>query len=426
MGNIFSSANAPAKLFAGFPPVEPAGIDSSSDPRGKKLKSLLKKNHDNHSVMYSRLRFHNHCPHILGSAYLLGATSEHLQALYDEEYKSLEPWPNSPGPIVKGDWRDYLGDRDYQRAYLDFFEDEVSKAHGDWKKVVMKYTLTGPEPLIYGGIGGLGHPLIHLGYAFELDSCDVATEALALLATNYDFLHKYFDEDFPTFLSHPQPPAHPVHPPPENTTASPLEILSRIRSDTRFDDTFSHPGSTNISKLFSMHEELVLSYYHQLHIQDLIEKHRLLNEAATWLLCAIHEPGKPEYDFFICHLVTVSYAVRTLMPLLPENYCEGLLSGHWLFIVIVYIIQLRPEIRKELVEEVKINGRDWDDVVRKIFSHEKKEGKVEDVHYLKMLRAAKDSARLWKDYEEFYLKAACKFGWEFKEWTGFGSEEEME
>ena len=37
------------------------------------------------------------------------------------------------------------------------------------------------------------------------------------------------------------------------------------------------------------------------------------------------------------------------------------------------------------------------------------------------MRALKDSAQPWKDQEEFYLKAALKFAWEFDKWS-FGSE----
>lgn len=48
---------------------------------------------------------------ILGSAYILGASSEHLSEIYEEEAKGLEPWKDSPGEISTFDWRDYLGDR---------------------------------------------------------------------------------------------------------------------------------------------------------------------------------------------------------------------------------------------------------------------------------------------------------------------------
>lgn len=45
------------------------------------------------------------------------------------------------------------GDR-YQRAFLDFFEDELVRFGYDWKAVVTEYMLKGPEPMLFGGIGG--------------------------------------------------------------------------------------------------------------------------------------------------------------------------------------------------------------------------------------------------------------------------------
>lgn len=42
----------------------------------------------------------------------------------------------------------------YQRAFLDFFEDELVRFGYDWRAVVVEYMLKGPEPLIFGGIGG--------------------------------------------------------------------------------------------------------------------------------------------------------------------------------------------------------------------------------------------------------------------------------
>lgn len=38
----------------------------------------------------------------------------------------------------------------------------------------------------------------------------------------------------------------------------------------------------------------------------------------------------------------------------------------------------------------------------------------------------KESAKLWRDEDEFYLKAATKISWEFEDWTGFGPENEDE
>ena len=44
---------------------------------------------------------------------MLGGTSEHLNEVYDKETKELEPWRNAPGEISEGDWREFLGKREY-------------------------------------------------------------------------------------------------------------------------------------------------------------------------------------------------------------------------------------------------------------------------------------------------------------------------
>ena len=94
-------------------------------------------------------------PHLLGSAYLFGANVEQLQKIYDEESKELEEWQDSPAEISDADWREFLGDGKYQRAFVDFFEDELALKFGyDWKRVAEEYLFSGKEPLVNGLIGG--------------------------------------------------------------------------------------------------------------------------------------------------------------------------------------------------------------------------------------------------------------------------------
>jgi hypothetical protein len=95
-----------------LPKIEAHDIEERPEKRARTLKHLLKANHINHSIIYNQLRFHNHTPHILGSAYILGADHEELTHIYEEESKNLEPWRDSPGEIAKHDWRDYLGKRE--------------------------------------------------------------------------------------------------------------------------------------------------------------------------------------------------------------------------------------------------------------------------------------------------------------------------
>ena len=142
-----------------IPPVKTYNIEIEKDKSGRSLKHLLKLNHVTYSILYHDLRFHNHLPHILGSAFLLGSEVEHLQKIYDAEAETLERWQDSPGEVSKHDWRDYLGERRYQRAFIDFFEDELVENGYDWRKVIDAYLLQGKEPLINNVVAGCTYEL---------------------------------------------------------------------------------------------------------------------------------------------------------------------------------------------------------------------------------------------------------------------------
>jgi len=138
-----------------LPSVEIHNVETNPDRRARCLKHLLKANHVNYSVVYHNLQYDNHNPHILCSAYLLGADQEHLNHIYDEQIKPLESWRPSPAELNDLDWRDFLGDKNYQRAYLDYFEDKLAMEFSyDWKKVVEHFMFEGDQPLYHGLICG--------------------------------------------------------------------------------------------------------------------------------------------------------------------------------------------------------------------------------------------------------------------------------
>ncbi|KAL8665329.1 MAG: hypothetical protein Q9202_002380 [Teloschistes flavicans] len=378
-------------------------VETLHEKRARTLKHLLKLNHVNHSIIYHPHHFHNHMPHILGSAYLLGADSDHLNDIYDEESKELEPWHDSPGEVSTYDWREYLGKNDYQRAYVDFFEDQLVLNGYDWRRVLEQYLLEGKEPLINNLIAGLGHPLIHLGYAFEVSSREVAMEALGLASCSYDFLHKYLDD--PSY-SKPTP----------NNTPSPLEILCRVEKDSRFDGLFTHEGVEHLGSLFEQRESELLEYWNSWHIADPTREFKASQLAAAALLVAPHKLGRNRYDFYIVHLLTTSHAVRILLPLIPTKFHVPLVRQWWLLTLAIYITQLRPEVRLTAVTDYDRKDKDWNWVNKKALQGEH----ALDAHYVKALRAMKAAAETWEDDDEFYLKAAVRFAEEFNGWGGFG------
>lgn len=191
----------------------------------------------------------------------------------------------------------------------------------------------------------VGHPLIHLGYAFEFNSKEIAMEALALTAVQYNFLHKYLDDKSYT------------RPSPFSST-SPSELLGKLSEDKRFDGLFKEPGFGNIGPLFEKHEDLVLEYWNAWKLDDPVKQFRESQEAAVALLVATVPPGTHSYNFFICHILTTSHAVRILLPLIPAKFHISLVRQWWLLLLAVYVAELRPKIDPDYVPG-NLGGKGW-------------------------------------------------------------------
>lgn len=74
--------------------------------------------------------------------------------IYEKESKNLEPWEDSPTEISREDWRDYLGRREYQRAWIDFLEDQLVQFGYDWRELLDDFLYSGKQPLINNLIAG--------------------------------------------------------------------------------------------------------------------------------------------------------------------------------------------------------------------------------------------------------------------------------
>ncbi|KAI1444734.1 hypothetical protein F5Y02DRAFT_408818 [Annulohypoxylon stygium] len=381
-----------------IPPVEVHNVETAPEKRPRTLKHLLKANHVNHSIIYHNLEFHNHMPHILGSAYLLGAQVDHLHKIYDVEAQELEAWTPSPAEITQDDWKDFLGYPEYQRAYVDFFEDALVLRHNyQWKDVVKEYIYEGHEPLINGLFSGLGHPLIHLGYAYELDNREIAMEAVGMAATQYDFLHKYIDD---SSYSKPSP----------IKSSSPLELFHKLAGDKRLNGAFKSSGPENIAPLFHKHEEVVLEYWNAWNLEDPVKDFQLSQEVAVAAVIATVPNGTHSYNFYTCHILTTSHAVRILLPFIPPEHRINLVRAWWLFAIAVYVAVLRPKIDPDYIGD---GGQtQWDYVEKKALNG----SYATDAHFVKVVRAIKEAARTWGDVHNRYLNSAIRFVDDFQGW----------
>ncbi|CAJ2513825.1 Uu.00g019440.m01.CDS01 [Anthostomella pinea] len=384
-----------------IPPVEVHNVETAPEKRPRTLKHLLKANHVNHSILYHDLEFHNHLPHILCSAYLLGADDKQLHKIYDVESQELEPWKPSPAEVTRDDWRYFLGHKDYQRAYVDFFEDSLVDHGYKWKKVVEEYMFGGEEPLVNCLIGGLGHPLIHLGYAFEMDNKELGIEALAMTATQYNFLHKYIDD--PSYSK-----------PSSFSSTSPLELLGKMASDERLKGLFKEPGFDNVDPFFEKHEDLLVEYWNAWSLENPVKQFQESQEAAVALLVATVPPGTHSYNFFVVHLLTTSHAVRILLPVIPSKFHINMVREWWLLTIAVYAAELCPKIDLDYIKhEEGVAGKQWNYVEDKAVNGPY----ATDSHFVKAVRAMREAARTWGDVHEHYLAAAVRFVDDFEGWA---------
>ncbi|KAJ5114886.1 hypothetical protein NUU61_000645 [Penicillium alfredii] len=386
-----------------LPPVKVHDVETAQEKPARALKHLLKLNHANYAILYNDRRFHNHAPHILSSAFLNGAGTDDLTRVYETESKLLDAWTDSPEEVTTQDWRDFLGRREYQRAYVDFFEDELVRFGYDWKQVISEYLFSGKAPMFNALIADLGHPLIHMAYAFEMSSREVAMEALGLAATCYNNMHNYLEDPVYTKLE------ASYH------STSLFDILHKVRADKQLDGLFATPGDHNLERLFQTREAVLLNHWNAWNISNPIEQFRESQELAAALLVSTHEDSGEKYDFFLVHIMTTSHAVRVLLPLIPGRFQIPLLRQWWLLTLAVYIAQLRPELSLERVREYNLKGRDWNWAAQKAVKGEYST----DAHYVKAIRALRESASTWGDHDNFYLKAAVKFADEFRGWGGF-------
>jgi hypothetical protein len=267
---------------------------------------------------------------------------------------------------------------------VDFFEDQLVLRRYNIQEVLEEYLLSGKNPLINGMISGrtftlvpswhlvpcadlapVAHPLIHLGYAYELGSTTVAIEALALGACFYNPLHKYLDD---TSYTRPSP----------YRSASLREILDKAREDKRFDGLYPH-RSGDISKVLEEQEEAFLEYWNAWELSDPQTAFGQSQELAVTMLMGTEAPENTKFDFFFVHILTSSHAVRVLLPLIPAKFHINLVRQWWLFTLAVYIAQTRPQIDATTIEKYQLKGRDWKFVVHKALDS----SESTDAHYVK-------------------------------------------
>ncbi|UJR19898.1 hypothetical protein I4U23_023031 [Adineta vaga] len=354
--------------------------------------SFLLYTHTNHHVT-DHHGFHTHTAHHLGTLYFLGVSNDKIRELYKHMHDEDNDYKPSPHEITRSNWRQLLGDHRFCKAYQDFFDQELMASGNDWQKKFLEFLLDNqPQPIINSVVSGLGHPLIHIGYAFELNSPIVASEALTLSAVSYNFFHKVVDNLKP----------------PKFGSKSALLIMQDLRSDDRL-PLFDAPGLGNLEPSVKMSTDIVLSHYNEWlvnvnNLDGIIEE---LFDLTVYLYGATHKLDQIEFDFFLLHLFTSMNAIRVIHPYLHnQQVSEHLLWQIFYFISVIYIAQLRPEINTTLIHDYKLDDskQNWDYVIDRTVNT----NLVEHVHLVKVVRALRDAEAIYGSKDGLYLKTAVK------------------
>lgn len=192
----------------------------------------------------------------------------------------------------------------------------------------------------------------------------MAIEALGLAACCYNSLHKYIDD-----------PAYTK--PSEIRSKTLLDILDKVKEDTRFDGLYDH-RSGDISKVLAEKEGALLEYWNAWEITDPTGQFKDVQKTVTAVFLGTERPASAKFDFFFVHLLTSSHAVRILLPLVPHKFHISLLRQWWLFTLAVYIAQTRPAIDLGVIEGYG-KLRDWESIRAAAVSGEHRT----DAHFVK-------------------------------------------
>lgn len=337
--------------------------------------------------------FHTHVAHHLGSLYFLGASDERLEQLYKIVCEDSAPYEASPHEITRSNWRHSLGDTRFCKAYRDFFDQELTTSGDNWKQKFFEFLLDNKDaPMFNSVVSDVAHPLIHIGYAFELDSRIVACEALTLTAVAYNYHHEYVDK----LKRH------------KNGSKSLLEIFESLRSDDRL-PLFDAPSVENLEPSVKQSIDIVLSYFEEWKIneENLEKTIEEFVDLSVYVYGATHKPNQIDFDFFLLHLVTSMHAIREIYPHLNDQQLAQRLLWQFFYIsTMLYIGQARPKIDQSLIYDYKIddNKHNWNYVIERTVNTEL----AEDSHFVKVVRALRDAEVAYGAKNGLYLKTAVK------------------
>lgn len=195
----------------------------------------------------------------------------------------------------------------------------------------------------------VGEAIVRLSYAFQLDSKELAMEALALAAVRYTPFHSSL-EDLHTSKST------------ESSTNSTLAILTAIAGDARLDGI---NGPVNDHEaLFKEHGATILEHWNAWDIQEATRQFEDSQMTAIALLT--RATGQQPAGFLRTHghVLTTSSALGVVLPYLPSRHHIPLMRLWMMFAICSFIAQRRILPNTQDPSRT-LDGEDWRYVLTK-------------------------------------------------------------
>ncbi|KAG6908240.1 hypothetical protein DXG01_005633 [Tephrocybe rancida] len=338
------------------------------------LREVLKDNHERWHIFFNDSGYHKyaflgtiHIAHRAIANWALGAAGDLLKAGYAADSTYQRPAFGPPEQITEKNFKDHLGDRQFYGGYLAFFT-QVVRDHGIavavekyiFSKDVNLVPSAGKKPDVFNRfLGGLLHPMIHIGYGLEFCLPGMVVEGRPGLSeaavhpnsSSADIPGDFFDypdgtEDTVSRLSslHVSPPDTKVNG--HGTHA--FTVLQRVLNDPelgKVEDTgvrmFVHPLRTHASAIAKHMADWGVDATNPHEVERRV--HEL-----SWVNVVLFGIGgwskdKPfNADFFHMHLVTSSIFLASYITYLKPSSQEHLLRGYLLVSIGWWVSRGRP------------------------------------------------------------------------------------
>ncbi|KAF5347788.1 hypothetical protein D9756_010256 [Leucocoprinus leucothites] len=318
------------------------------------LREVLEDDYKRHHCFFNEFGFHNHVAHTAIALWYLGADVDVIKAAYASQASYQRPAFTSPGPISKDNWTEHFGDEKYYNAYLAFFIGEL--AAKDTVAVLEEYVFSDAANFPGGGKRiemlcrfdeGLLHPLIHVGYGFELGIPGMIAEGLAQAAVHEAVGSPIIPASW--FEKAPKAPKG-------NATSSVLSILSRVITDPDIDYKMPPNPMGMFKDVVKQYSTKIVEYV-EAWTPDVSTKEGLqktLEEVIFFVNLTYAVPGlasKEEVsfnaDFFAMHFVTSSMFLPSLLVHLKPRSQELLLRSYVSMCLTWFIVRGKPQLNVE-------------------------------------------------------------------------------